>query len=158
MREETVDYYLFKDEGEQFIFEGYNHFMGVFLIVPVLKGVGLATDYTLLCLSGAVIISTALFFKYRTIIDFEKFIIYDEWLFMNRPVWSSKPVNIPEDLQLAIEEDMEPESAERYELTVFDSVEGKYVHVLAFSKIEFAQTWEEVILVETRKRRQLKTT
>jgi hypothetical protein len=86
MREGIVDSYLFKDEGEQFIFEGYNHFIGVFLAVTVLLGIGLTTDYILLCLSGAAITSTALFFKYRTIIDFEQFIIYDEWLFMNRLV------------------------------------------------------------------------
>jgi hypothetical protein len=98
--------------------------MGVFLIVPVLLAVGLTTDYTLLCLSGATITSTALFFKYRTIIDFEKFIIYDEWLFIKRPVWSSELFIIPEDLQLAIEEDKDPESAEECELTVFDPVKG----------------------------------
>jgi hypothetical protein len=75
-------------------------------------------------LSGATITSTALFFKYRTIIDFEKFIIYDEWLFIKRPVWSSELFIIPEDLQLAIEEDKDPESAEECELTVFDPVKG----------------------------------
>jgi hypothetical protein len=106
-------------------------------------------------LSGAAITSTALFFKYRTIIDFEQFIIYDEWLFIKRPVWSSEPFIIPEDLQLAIKEDKDPESAERYELTVLDPIKRKYICILAFSQIEFAQTRKQNLLNETRKRRKL---
>jgi hypothetical protein len=138
VQEGIIDYYQFRREDEKWVFEDYGHYMVVILFIPILIGLGLATEYAIPFMAGGALLSYTLVFRQNTTFDFERGVVHQQWMALGKRVGAGKAIPIMPRMQLEAVEGKAPESVQ-YLLNVYDPDSNTFISLLTFQERQRAE-------------------